>query len=149
MFPNYFEIDVGIHCKRSATHKTILNNNYTNEKDHLSPRKHIYTHVFQGLEYKLVFVQQEPFYYYNFFFFTLISSRGSLLLCLSSLSESILESSSKSLHITHTSSSNSTLSLGLFCPVVRSHLLVGVSTGRTGLLLNVEGSLSATTTRGV
>lgn len=85
----------------------------------------------------------------TYYIICLISGGGSLLLGLSSLSESILESPGKSLHVTHTSSSNSTLSLGLFSPVVRSHLLVGVSTGGASLFLNVEGSLSATTARGV
>ena len=67
------------------------------------------------------------------------------LLCLGSLSESILELSGHSLHVTHTSGTNSTAALSLMSPVVIPHLRVGVSTGRACLLLDVERSLSATT----
>ena len=70
---------------------------------------------------------------------------SSLLLCLGSLSESILESPGHSLHITHTSSSNSTATFCFLTPVKGPHLWVGVSTGSTSLLLAMERSLSATT----
>jgi len=74
---------------------------------------------------------------------------SSLLLCLGSLSESILESPGHSLHITHTSSSGSLTSLSLLSPVVTSHLRCRVCTSRASLLLDVEGSLSTTTARSV
>ena len=69
----------------------------------------------------------------------------SALGCLSSLSESILEFTGHILHITHTSSSGSAAALSLLSPVKVSHLLCWVSTGRTSLLLDVEGNLSTTT----
>ena len=69
--------------------------------------------------------------------------------CLSSLSESILESPGHSLHITHTSGSNSTATLSLLTPVEVSHLLCWITAGRTSLLLDVERDLSTTTARSV
>ena len=70
---------------------------------------------------------------------------SSLLLCLGSLSESILESPGHSLHITHTSSSDRTATLRLLSPVEVPHLLIGVSAGRTSLLLDVVRNLAAAT----
>ena len=68
-----------------------------------------------------------------------------LLLCLSSLSESILESAGHGLHVTHASGSVSSASLSLLSPVELSHLLTGVPAGGASGLLDVEGNLSAPT----
>lgn len=73
----------------------------------------------------------------------------SLLLCLGSLSESILESASHSLLVTHASSSNCAASLRFLAPVELSHLLAWVSARRAGLLLDVERNLTASTASGV
>ena len=68
-----------------------------------------------------------------------------MLLSLCSFSESILEFSSHGLHVSHAASSCGFATLGLLSPVVLSRLLRGVSAGRAGLLLDVEGNLSAPT----
>lgn len=68
-----------------------------------------------------------------------------LLLCLSSFPESILESAGHGLHVTHTSSSVSSATLGLLSPVELSHLLAGVSARRASGLLDVETNLTAST----
>ena len=68
-----------------------------------------------------------------------------LLLCLSSLSESILESAGHGLHVTHASSSVSSATLSLLSPVELSHLLAGVSARRASRLLDVETDLTAST----
>jgi hypothetical protein len=85
----------------------------------------------------------------SFLIYFLISSFHclirSLFLSHCTLSETILESPGQSLHVPHPSSTYSTPSLGFLSPVVIPHLLIGVSAGRAGFLLDVEGNLSATT----
>lgn len=68
-----------------------------------------------------------------------------MLLSLCSFSESILEFTSHGLHVSHSASSCGSATLGLLSPVVLSGLLRRVSAGRAGLLLDVEGNLSAPT----
>lgn len=70
---------------------------------------------------------------------------GDLLLSLSTLPESILESACQSLHVFHTSRAYSSATLSLGTPIVVSHLLSGVSTARACLLLDVVRSLATTT----
>ena len=70
---------------------------------------------------------------------------SSLLLCLGSFPESILEFAGHGLHVTHATSSYSAASLGLLSPVELSHLLAGVSTRRASRLLDVETDLTAST----
>ena len=65
-----------------------------------------------------------------------------LLLCLGSLPESILETASHRLHVTHTSSTDCATTLSFFTPVELSHLLARISARRAGGLLDVEGNLS-------
>lgn len=74
---------------------------------------------------------------------------GHLLLGLCSLSETILESTSHGLHVTHAASTSGTTALGLFTPIVLTHLLAGVSTGRARLFLNVKRHLTASAASGV
>lgn len=63
--------------------------------------------------------------------------------------ETILESSGNSLEVSLSASTGSVSSLGLASPVERSSLSSRVSTGSTGLLLNVEGSSTASNARSV
>jgi len=83
-------------------------------------------------------------------FLYLIKSTEYLLLAdhflgLCSLPETILELAGQSLHVSLTSSSDGSASLGLLSPVVVSHLFGGVSTARACLLLDVVTNLPAAT----
>ena len=64
---------------------------------------------------------------------------------MSTLPESILEPSGQSLHVPHTSGSDSSSALGLLAPIEVSHLLCGVSAAGACLLLDVVRRFSATT----
>jgi hypothetical protein len=70
---------------------------------------------------------------------------SSHFLCLSSLPKSILEPSSQSLHVSHTSCSYSSATLGLFAPVEIPHLFGRVPAARACLLLDVVGNFTAAT----
>ena len=78
-----------------------------------------------------------------------LAGGGDLLFGLSSLSESVLESSGEGLHVFHTSRSNGTTALCLLSPIEVPHLLIWVTTRRTKLLLDVVRNLTAAATAGV
>jgi hypothetical protein len=81
---------------------------------------------------------------FSFLLENLINLSG-LLLSLCSLSESILEFTGHSLHVSHATGACCAATLGLLSPVVLSHLLRGISARRAGRLLDVVGNLSAST----
>jgi len=61
----------------------------------------------------------------------------------------MLKPTSHGLHVTHTSSSSSTTTLGLLSPVVTSLLFGWVCTCRASFLLNMVRDLTTPTARGV
>jgi hypothetical protein len=63
--------------------------------------------------------------------------------------EAVGEAAGDGLEVTHASGSGGLSPLGLLGPVVLADLSGGVSTRRTGALLNVEGAASTTTAQGV
>lgn len=63
--------------------------------------------------------------------------------------ETVLESSGNVLQVSHSTGTGSVSSLSLLTPVVRSSLSSWVTTGRTGLLLNVEGTTTTSVTQSV
>lgn len=76
--------------------------------------------------------------------YLLLASNHFFRLC--SLPKSVLEPTSQSLHVSHTSSANSSSTLGLLPPIKVSHFLRGVTTRWACLLLDVVGNLSTATT---
>lgn len=70
---------------------------------------------------------------------------GNHFLRLSSLPKSILEPSGQSLHVSHTSSSYSSATLGLLSPVKIPHLFGRVPAAGACLLLDVVGNFTAAT----
>lgn len=70
---------------------------------------------------------------------------GNLLLCLSTLSESMFKPTCHGFHVTHTSSSSCATTLGLLSPHVSSLLFGWVGTGRARFLLNMIRDLSTPT----
>ena len=83
------------------------------------------------------------YYLFNFTGVCLILA-GNHFLGLGTLPESILEPTGKSLHVSHTSSTNSSPSLSLGTPVEVPHLFGRVSTTRACLLLDVVRNLATT-----
>lgn len=71
---------------------------------------------------------------------------GNHFLGLSSLPKSILKPAGQSLHVSHTSSTDGSATLGLWCPVVAPHLFGGVTTAGACVLLDVVRSLTTTAT---
>lgn len=63
--------------------------------------------------------------------------------------ETVLESSSDVLQVSHSTGTSSVSSLSLLAPVVRSGLSRWVTTRSTGLLLNVEGTTTTSVTQSV
>lgn len=77
--------------------------------------------------------------------FISLGTLNCLLLCLCTLSESILKATSHSLQITHTSGTIRSTTLSLGTPIVLSHLLSGITTRRTASLLDVVTNLTTST----